>query len=246
MQRVLGIDPGLKGALAWVNTAGSLIEVEDMPLVDNEVNAKLLANLIVGYGSLECAVVERQQAMPEAKVVAKELSAFKTGTGYGIIIGVLAALNIPTFFLSSTQWKKMLHLTSDKELSRKRALERWPADADLFKLKKHEGRAEAALLAVSWIQSDERREVLPTLHGSNSTVQTPCGDSYAATTSPRRLRWSDRSTPRSTHGHDCQPHACLGFLLPPSGRWLHPSSHLRPESDARDQGHRCGSGSPGM
>ena len=167
MQRVLGIDPGLKGALAWVNTAGSLIEVEDMPLVDNEVNAKLLANLIVGYGSLECAVVERQQAFPKRPDGRGQgtVSAFKTGTGYGIIIGVLAALNIPTFFLSSTQWKKVLHLTSDKELSRKRALERWPADADLFKLKKHEGRAEAALLAVSWIQSDERREVLTTLHG---------------------------------------------------------------------------------
>ena len=161
VQRVLGIDPGLKGALAWVNLSGSLIEVEDMPLVDNEVNAKLLANLIVGYGRLECAVVERQQSMPKQGVA----SSFKTGVGYGIIIGCLAALNVPTFFQSSTQWKKRLHLTSDKELSRKRALERWPNDADLFKLKKYEGRAEAALLAVSWIMSEERQQVLPTLHG---------------------------------------------------------------------------------
>jgi hypothetical protein len=159
--RVLGVDPGLKGALAWVNGTGELLEIEDMPLVDNEVNAKLLANLIVGYGSLECAVVERQQSMPKQGVA----TTFKTGTGYGIIIGCLAALNIPTFFLSPTQWKKVLHLSNDKELSRKRALERWPNDAAMFTLKKHEGRAEAALLAVSWLLSEERQAVLPVLHG---------------------------------------------------------------------------------
>ena len=85
-----------------------------MPLVDNEVNAKLLANLIVGYGRLECAVVERQQSMPKQGVA----SSFKTGVGYGIIIGVLAALDIPAYFLSPTQWKKMLHLSKDKEVSR--------------------------------------------------------------------------------------------------------------------------------
>ena len=170
-QRVLGVDPGLKGALAWVSTAGDLVEVEDMPLVDNEVNAKLLANLIVGYGKLECAVVERQQAFPKRPDGSGQgaSSAFKTGTGYGIIIGVLAALNVPTFFLSPSQWKKVLHLSRDKELSRKRAIDRWPAEADqYFKFKKHEGRAEAALLAMSWILSDERREVLPTLHGEQS------------------------------------------------------------------------------
>ena len=158
---VLGVDPGLSGALVWVNASGDLIEVEDMPLVDNEVNAKLLANLIVGYGRLECAVVERQQSMPKQGVA----SSFKTGVGYGIIIGVLAALDVPTYFLSPTQWKKVLHLSKDKEVSRRKALERWPADADYFKLKKYEGRAEAALLAVSWLLSEERQAVMPALRG---------------------------------------------------------------------------------
>lgn len=159
--RVVGIDPGLNGALAWVSGTGELVEVEDMPLVDNEVNAKLLANLIVGYGRLECAVVERQQSMPKQGVA----SSFKTGVGYGIIIGVLAALDVPTYFLSPTQWKKVLHLSKDKEMSRAKALERWPKDAFYFKLKKHEGRAEAALLAVAWLQSEERQAVLPVLRG---------------------------------------------------------------------------------
>jgi hypothetical protein len=161
VDRVLGIDPGLKGALAWVNLSGTLLEIEDMPLVDNTVNAKLLSNLIVGYGKLECAVVERQQSFPKQGVA----SSFKTGMGYGIIIGVLAALDIPTFFLTSSQWKKVLHLTKDKELSRSKAIARWPAEADFFKRKLDEGRAEAALLAMSWILSDERRAALPELRG---------------------------------------------------------------------------------
>jgi crossover junction endodeoxyribonuclease RuvC len=167
LTQVLAIDPGLKGALAWVNELGFLTEVEDMPVVDNNVNAKLLANLIVGYGPLECAIVERQQAFPKRPDGRGQgtASAFKTGTGYGIIIGVLAALNIPTFFLAPTQWKKTLNLSRDKEESRKKALDRWPSEAEYFKLKKHEGRAEAALLAVAWLQSAERQKVLPALHG---------------------------------------------------------------------------------
>lgn len=146
---VIGIDPGLKGALAWVASTGTLLAVEDMPIVDKEVNAKLLADLIRSTGR-ECAVVERQQSMPKQGVS----SVFKTGVGYGTILGVLAALDVPTFIVSSSVWKKTLHLTNDKEMSRKRALERWPENSDYFRLKKYEGRAEAALLAVAWLQSE--------------------------------------------------------------------------------------------
>ena len=165
---VLGIDPGLKGALAWVSRSGELLAIEDMPLVDNEVNAKLLASLIGGTGR-ECAVVERQQSMPKQGVS----SSFKTGVSYGTLLGVLAALDVPTFIVSSSVWKKALHLTNDKEMSRKRALERWPGAVDYFKLKKYEGRAEAALLAVSWLQehrndpAQRRRMVLATRNGSD-------------------------------------------------------------------------------
>lgn len=162
MPKVLGIDPGMSGALAWVLPDGRLVEIEDMPLVDGRVNGTLLAKLIVGYGKLECAVVETQQAFPKRPGTDRGqgvVSSFKTGVGFGIIIGVLAALEIPAYYISSAAWKKILHLTSDKEKSRKAALDRWPAQSDYFKLKKHEGRAEAALLAISWLQSSTRAEL---------------------------------------------------------------------------------------
>jgi hypothetical protein len=164
LKQALAIDPGLKGALAWVNEAGFLLEVEDMPVVDNNVSAPLLTNLIVGYGPVEVIIIERQQSMPKQGVA----SSFKTGTGYGIVIGVCAALHIPTIYWPSSMWKKTLRLSSNKEYSRQRALERWPDQTEIFKLKKHEGRAEAALLGATWFLSKERKELLPTLLGEET------------------------------------------------------------------------------
>jgi len=154
---VLGIDPGQTGALAWVNLDGTLYEVEDMPVVGGEVNANLMAKLILGYGTLECAVVEKVNAMPpKGNRRPGTQSSFKFGESFGIIKGVLGALEIPTFYITPAAWKVKMHLSSDKEKSRKAALDRWPTHSDLFKFKKNENRAEAALLAVSWIQSPER------------------------------------------------------------------------------------------
>ena len=44
--------------------------------------------------------------------------------------------------------RRSLGLPSDKELSRRRAIETWPGSAGMFARKKDDGRAEAALLAL--------------------------------------------------------------------------------------------------
>lgn len=165
LAQVCAIDPGLKGALAWVNEAGYLLHVEDMPLVNNEVSAALLVDLIPKYGPVEAVIIEKQQAFPKRPGSDRGqgvASTFKTGTGYGILIGVTAGLRIPAFYWPSAMWKKTLRLSANKEYSRQRALERWPEPGnEFFKLKKHEGRAEAALLGATWFLSKERRELLP-------------------------------------------------------------------------------------
>lgn len=161
VRQVLGIDPGLEGALAWVGRDGRLNEIEDMAVVDRLVNPSLLAKLIVGYGRVECAVVEIQQPFPKQGLS----STFKTGVGYGMIQGILGALEIPVHFRSPAQWKKTLHLDNDKEKSRRLAIERWPGEAHRFSRKKDHGRAEAALIALSWIREngapEPRRRVIP-------------------------------------------------------------------------------------
>jgi hypothetical protein len=161
VKTVLAFDPGLKGAMAWVNEAGNIGQIEDMPVLAGEVNGPLIASLIAAYGEIECAIIEKQQAYPKQGVS----SSFKTGTGYGILIGVCAGMHIPVVFWPASMWKKALRLNSDKEYSRKRALERWPFDVEYFKLKKHEGRAEAALMGASWWLSPERKMLLPEIDG---------------------------------------------------------------------------------
>lgn len=149
MTRILGVDPGLSGAIA-VFDGGDLVSVYDMPTLDitkgktkrRELDAANLARTF-GLGVVDHVFVEQVGAMPRQGVS----STFSFGKSYGIIIGILAALQIPMTLVTPQKWKKALQLGSDKEVSRRRALQLWPQHAELFKLKTHADRAEAALIA---------------------------------------------------------------------------------------------------
>lgn len=143
---ILGIDPGKTGALAALDAAtGALIWVEDMPdPLTGAALADLLQNEIVAR-----AVVEQQAGRPGQSSSAM----FKFGTGYGIIQGVLGALRIPYVLTTPAKWKADLgglkaDSTKDKKtLSRLRAQQLWPEQANAFARVKDDGRAEACLLA---------------------------------------------------------------------------------------------------
>jgi len=76
-------------------------------------------------------------------------SSFKFGMAYGQALGVVQGLLFPYQTVSAAKWKRHMSLTSDKEYSRRRAIECFPKFADQFSRKMDEGRAEAALLALS-------------------------------------------------------------------------------------------------
>lgn len=178
---IVGIDPGMKGAIAWLHPNGALARVEDLPIVDKNLNASLLYDMLrdmcgLGYSAV---VVERQQYMPPVMQGRQQggSSTFKTGMGYGIILGVVASLQCRVSTPTSSTWKKPLNLSKDKERSRKLAIDTWPAMADRFKFKKDEGRAEAALLGLSYLrslgQAPDQGEQLPkeTLKPSRRVVR---------------------------------------------------------------------------
>jgi crossover junction endodeoxyribonuclease RuvC len=71
---------------------------------------------------------------------------FTVGVGFGLWLGIRAALQLPHTRVRPHVWKKALGLSKDKEQARLRAQQLYPA-ADL-RLRKHHGRAEALLLAV--------------------------------------------------------------------------------------------------
>lgn len=140
---ILGCDPGLTGAIAAVSTLGELVWAEDMPVVDKNVSSTLLAQRLRSQ-VFDHAVVERVSSMPGQGVV----SVFKFGKGYGQVLGVIDGLEIPLLEPTPSQWKRDMGLNSDKERSRSLAIKIWPSQAQLFKFKKDNGRAEAALLAL--------------------------------------------------------------------------------------------------
>jgi hypothetical protein len=147
----IGIDPGLNGALAVIHDDGSIVAVHDTPTlmlrtsrgIRQEYDVPGLVALLVPYVSPQAHVIlEESQAMPGQGT----RSMFTIGVGFGVWLGVLAALQMPHTRIRPSVWKRALGLDKDKEASRLRAMQLFPS-ADLRRKRDH-GRAEALLLAV--------------------------------------------------------------------------------------------------
>ena len=149
-QLIVGIDPGLSGALAILDHDDVLL-LEDLPTVqfsDARIKHRLdgvgLTAMLKPYAvDVLLAIVEKVAARPgEAPS-----GAFSFGYSSGDIAGVLGALQIPITTVQPAVWKKAMGLGSSKDLSRARALELFPAMADKLARKKDHDRAEALLMA---------------------------------------------------------------------------------------------------
>jgi crossover junction endodeoxyribonuclease RuvC len=149
--QILGIDPGFTGAVAiYDGHQKSVVAVIDMPTSTSATNgkrsvdARKLAEFLRPFQkSLKFAVIEAVHAGPRDGVV----SAFSFGQGFGTVLGVLGTLEIPTRFAVPSVWKKALNLSSYKRESIDLARRTFPNSAHEFRLAKHNGKAEACLLA---------------------------------------------------------------------------------------------------
>lgn len=154
---VIGIDPGIGGAVAFYETGGGLLEARDMPTTEvkrgkrttREVDAAALSDILIWVatenGCVIHVVIERQGAMPKQGVA----STFSLGNSFGVCRGVAAALWLPVSYVTPREWKKWAGLIGQpKDASRGRASELLPGYAHLWPLKKHHGRADAALIAL--------------------------------------------------------------------------------------------------
>lgn len=141
---VIGIDPGVSGAIALVSPKGTVL-VHDMPVMklgkSSRVNAAHLSSLLSAARDGH-AVIEHVAAMPKQGVV----SVFSFGHAAGVVEGVLPALGISYELVRPAVWKRHFKLIgADKEASRAKAIQLYP-NAPLDR-KKDAGRAEAILLA---------------------------------------------------------------------------------------------------
>jgi hypothetical protein len=146
---ILGIDPGLDGALAFVSLAtGQVVAVFDVPtlkLKNGRVVDEYRLGALVDEWSKLVAEAWIEKAWPRPGEAATLSFAF--GRNYGELRGAVTANLIPLREVGPAQWKRVMGVTSDKDEARLAASTLWPADAPHWPLKKHHGRAEAALIA---------------------------------------------------------------------------------------------------
>ena len=145
--RVLGVDPGLQGALATWD--GKQLIIIDVPIVKarargNEINLPALADVVRKLTPFDFAYVERNSVRPKEGIS----SAQKNGLVAGMLLGCVAMCCRQIYRPTSQLWKKVMRLTKDKEYSRTKAIEEFPDYHHFFARKKDHNRAEAALLAL--------------------------------------------------------------------------------------------------
>lgn len=142
---ILGIDVGMTGALAFYHPDDLVIY--DMPVNKRNKTKRVdCRNLfaIVSSFDVEHAFIEQVNAYGMGAT-----GAYNFGWSCGSVEAVIASAGIPFTYVTPQKWKKAMSCPKDKDASRMRASQLLPRYADLnWPLKKHHGRAEAALIAL--------------------------------------------------------------------------------------------------
>ena len=150
--KILGIDPGLSGAIAILEKK-KVLSLFDMPVMaegkknKKQLNSAQLVDIIrensIGDDEI-VVVVEQVNAMPGQGVT----SMFNFGQTFGAIKGVCAALNLPIFFVRPSKWKKYFELiNSSKDSSRTKVIEMYPSLSSQLSKKKDVNKSDAILIA---------------------------------------------------------------------------------------------------
>ena len=150
--RIIGIDPGLSGAIAILED-NVVKELFDMPVMSDgkknkrQLNSAQLVTIIkdnIKDSKNTVMVVEQVNAMPGQGVT----SMFNFGQTFGAIKGICAALGLPIFFVRPAKWKKYFELiNSSKDASRTKAIEMYPHISEKLSKKKDVNKSDAILIA---------------------------------------------------------------------------------------------------
>lgn len=102
MITVLGIDPGLMGGLAFLNESG--ITLIPMPTIaGKDFDIQAIKKYLVEFNPT-LTVLEQQISMPGQGLS----STLQTGKGFGILLGLLAGMNMPHQVVSAKSWQHKL------------------------------------------------------------------------------------------------------------------------------------------
>ena len=151
---ILGVDPGLDGALAAVALDGSLISVTDMPTIKpgakRAIDEVELARILADFGHISAVALELVGVRPGEGGV----GAFTFGKGIGLIRGMLRMKFLPIMDCTPRTWQRAVGIETGagKDASRALAKERFQRHAHLFARVKDDGRSDACLIALWGLQ----------------------------------------------------------------------------------------------
>ena len=144
---ILGIDPGLSGALSLIGDYGQPVFYDTPTLKLEKGRTYDVAAMRAMLADMRptMTIIEKQQSMPGQGVA----STFKIGLGYGIWLGLLAALELPHEIVHPRTWKAamMRDMPKEKQASIVKACQLFPMAAGDLRRKKDDGRADALLIA---------------------------------------------------------------------------------------------------
>ena len=162
---VLGIDPGLKGAIAVI--CDGKARVEDTPVANGAYLTASMVDLVRDFTGVDLvrdftdgAAGARVVAALEDGIAMPKQSSRSTATafrGIGIWHGVLAGLGIPFEYVRPNQWTKELGLTKaskGEHIAKAQQLFAFPSFTPHIPAGK-DGRADALLIA-EWRRRQER------------------------------------------------------------------------------------------
>ena len=151
---IIGIDPGINGAICFFDN-GKILDVIEMPTMADgkknkrQVNGSQIFNeiskRIEGIEKKEIKVIiEQVSAMPGQGVT----SMFNFGQSFGILKGLCSAMQLSMVFVRPAKWKRYFNLiNSEKDASRTKAIEIFPYFSSNLAKKKDSNKADAILIA---------------------------------------------------------------------------------------------------
>jgi len=154
---VVGIDPGLDGAVAALTADGTPVGVRDTPTIQvrpksstrEYLPAEMKATLARLAGDGVHVGIEAVSAAPIQGRRQGTSSMFSFGRGLGLWEGIVAGMALPSSMVRPADWKRTAGIPagSKKEASIPRAGALFPSMAAHLTLVKHHNRADALLIA---------------------------------------------------------------------------------------------------
>lgn len=155
---VVGVDVGLKGALAFYD--GYELLIYDMPVKENGKNKRIdcqILNEIIfhQHSTIDHFMIENVNAFNMGRT-----SAFNFGWNCGVVEALAEAHGLKYKYVTPHVWKNALDCPTDKNEAMDRASQLMPSYKHNWPLKKHDGRAEAAMIALyGWNKKFNKGEV---------------------------------------------------------------------------------------